>query len=469
MSFLCFTCQSVEHSSKLLGSNQLLTRMTTDSAPQALANVAYQFAQHYYHNLHENPSKLSSLYTSDAHLTHSLIPDEDGVNFINKSLDSHICTNVGEIKEFYNSSNLAECKIRITSIDQQKTPFEGSILISTMGEINLNGKAAVYRFQQTFILARKAKENVYDITNDIFRLIPDEDYELETQVDDADVPQSLVQENGKPETPEEEQPENEEPVDVKDDVNAAVEPAVEAPVETAIEPAAEPETIDEPTKKEAETTTTDEPSEEKVETKDAKDVKGKKGDAKPLSKDEKAKQPKPTEEKEKETQPPKPSSWAQVAQVSSTKEGPVQVKPKVIKPKSPSPSTPSPTQSSAALKPTAPNTPKPHTSGTFLYPVMIEGFNDVKNSDLKNSLEETFGKTTKVEPRGPFALANFENEPSQRKALEKKTLKVKGHTVKISPMPTDMSFKNASNNGGNGNRQQGKPKNKRPSNDKRKK
>lgn len=438
----------------------------TSTDNKNLSNVAHVFASYYYNTLHENPAKLASLYTATAQLSHSKIPDADGVNFINKSLETQTCSSLSEIKQFYDACGLAECKIRITSIDQQPTPFTGSMMISTMGEINLNGKAAVYRFQQSFILVH-SRDNVYDVTNDIFRLIPDEEYELETQSDDTAVPESLVQDDTEEETAEAAISVDDLPNKVNDEPKI-----VAAPMKS-----------DEPSEKTAEVNDSEikaipsKPVEESKESKEdvlteTKAVKAPKPDKKE-KKEEQKEQKVEAQPMEKEKTPSKPSSWAQAVSTAT-----VDSKIKSTKAvKSPSPtnvSASTPAGDAPAASQTVP--PKNATSqqqaqpqqqpvqGSFGNRIKVGQTNNVENQDLKMALETEFGRTAKVEPRGNFALVSFETESAQRKALGKKLMKVKNNTVTLEVMPESLYFKSA-------NKQQSghKQKSKRPSTDKKKK
>lgn len=415
--------------------------MTTD---KTLTNVAYVFAQYYYGTLHEDPAKLASLYTPTAHLTHSKIPQDDGVNFINRFLENKTCSSKDEIREFYASSGLKSCKIRVTSIDQQPAPFDGSMLISIMGEINLDSLVAVYRFQQTFVLVPSARERVYDVTNDIFRLIPDEDYELEKGNDEAAVPESLV----------EEQPLKTEET-IKVEPQEAEAEALTTETETEV---TEPEVIE---------LKVVERKEEVNENLNA----GVEAEAKEVVKPEVKEEVKeaafenesnPTDLSQKENVQAN-SSWAQLASAT------VEPKPK------PKKSPPAAHSTTAAplknvtnqQKSSSPAQQPQAVSGPYLYPVKVDEFNLVNTQDLKEALEKEFGKTTKVEPKGPYALVNFETEAAQLKALAKRTVKVKNHTVVIEKKPVSVQFKVASPAGKQP--QPGRTKsNKRP-NDKKKK
>ncbi|ONH64713.1 UBP3-associated protein BRE5 [Cyberlindnera fabianii] len=152
----------------------------------SVEQIAYSFVQFYYQNLHEDPSTLSKVYTEDAQLTHSVVPETPGVNFINKTIETKSLASKSSIKSFYADSKLANSKIRVSSIDSQSI-FNESILISVVGELALKDEEAIYRFTQSFILKPAKAANAYDVANDIFRLIPDEDYELNTEEDNAPV------------------------------------------------------------------------------------------------------------------------------------------------------------------------------------------------------------------------------------------------------------------------------------------
>jgi len=482
-----------------------------------IEGITYSFANYYYQNLHNDPTQLYQLYTEDAKLTHSKIPtNNEDQEIIHKSIETETFQNKSEILKFYSNSNLENCKIRVSSIDHQSIEQINSILISIIGELARTDESPVYRFTQTFILVPGKKANSFDISNDIFRLIPDDDFELNQAEESEDVkeivePTKKIDEetpkmNGElkkdelnsdvptvgsnqTSAPIVERPEKEEVKDVEKEAKEAND-VKEAPKEEVKESKEEskpevkeskPEVkevaeskkknIKEETKKELKSEVNEESSKESV------------SEIKESSKPKQESKPK-TEEKKVDSKPPTKLSWA--AQISSrAANAPAPVvspKPKVTKPvttassSTPSPSLSkeskesSPKQTSATASTTVSPEQKPQQTQSqsqgqqpqqqrkkfeHLYPVLIKGTDVLSAHELRIALDENFGKTTKVEPRGNFALADFEIEKSQKKALTTKHLKIKESRVTIEPKPKKHEFKdrkpNPNNNNNNNN------------------
>ncbi|KAH3688991.1 hypothetical protein WICPIJ_000050 [Wickerhamomyces pijperi] len=162
--------------------------MTTSAPPidhaSHIKNISGLFANYYYTQLHKSPSQLFMMYSKNARLTHTVIPEGVEQLSINKDESESVsCSTLEDIKKFYETSYVTNSKVCIHSIDHQSITGN-SVLITISGLIALTDTTPVYTFTQTFILTPESNtsEKTYLIANDIFRLIPNDDFESESEV-----------------------------------------------------------------------------------------------------------------------------------------------------------------------------------------------------------------------------------------------------------------------------------------------
>lgn len=417
--------------------------MSPSPSPSSAEQVTYSFVSFYYGKLHENPTELYQAYTKDATLTHSKIPSNNNdQEIINKSIEFEQVSSIQEIEKFYSKSNIKNCKIRVSSIDYQAVSLNNSVLISIIGELALTDESPVYRFTQSFILVPGKVANAYDISNDIFRLIPDDDFELNQDEEIA-----VVEE--KPKVEQEVQLEDETPK-INGEVNE--EKKEESPEAVEIEAVEEPKQV-ETAEEEKEVEVVDE------ETPEIPEDEPKKNEEEEEKEQGKEKEEVKQDEKQTEQEPAKPvkKSWAQIsssAPVVSTNVAKPKPKSKATTPTIPNTDT---TKESKESKEPSPKPPLQNITNQkasrkkfeHLYPVLIKGTEYLTAQDLKIALDQEFGKTTKVEPRGTYALADFELEKSQQKALATKNLKIGSSTILIEQKTKRYEFKDRKPNTNN--------------------
>ncbi|CCF57473.1 hypothetical protein KAFR_0C04820 [Kazachstania africana CBS 2517] len=151
--------------------------------------VVHAFLRTYYERMKTNPSKLSNMYASTAELTHvnyQQLPSDDSALdfFLNDTLPTVKLTGKDNINKFFtrNNKRVNDLKVKLNTVDFQTTgASHKSILLVTTGELFWTD-TPVYRFCQTFILVPLLRNNdIYDISNDIIRFIPDYLQEIEIQ------------------------------------------------------------------------------------------------------------------------------------------------------------------------------------------------------------------------------------------------------------------------------------------------
>lgn len=404
--------------------------MSQSSAEQ----VTYSFVNFYYTKLHESPTELYHAYTKDATLTHSKIPsNNEEQEIINKSIEFEQVSSVQEIEQFYAKSNIKNCKIRVSSIDYQTVALNNSVLISIIGELALTDESPVYRFTQSFILVPSKVANAYDISNDILRLIPDDDFELNQE--------DAVEEDVKVE-----EPPNKAQEEKVEDLKPNGEVKLEAP------------------KEEEDKRETKEESEEEVVVPEAKEeLVEEEQKIEPVAEEAKSQEPKSEEPKDEPVEEEAPKveakpvkmSWAQISSSAAPAIAPAPVIPTKTKVKQQG--TTANTATSKEPKENSPKQPLQNITNQknqrkrfeHLYPVYIKGTEVLSAQELKIALDQEFGKTTKVEPRGNYALADFETERSQQKALTSKHLKIGKSTITIEPKTKEYEFKDRKQNKNN--------------------
>ncbi|ODV95534.1 hypothetical protein PACTADRAFT_3232 [Pachysolen tannophilus NRRL Y-2460] len=186
-------------SSVSLSSSPIQQQSTDDHVRQ----VGVALVQIYYTRLNSSFDTINQLYSKNASITH-----QDPFNSNSASL---IVGNENIKKFFQTKSRLQGCKVKISSIDIQRT-INDSILIVCVGELafdesqllfkngsngnnlsngevkNINYISPAYRFIQNFLVTKTfAKGNeVYDISNDILKFIPDIDDDFGQEQDEEE-------------------------------------------------------------------------------------------------------------------------------------------------------------------------------------------------------------------------------------------------------------------------------------------
>ncbi|CCH44322.1 putative G3BP-like protein [Wickerhamomyces ciferrii] len=440
--------------------------------------VTYSFVHFYYQSLHENPTKLFQIYTDDANLTHSKIPsNNDDHETINKSIETEQFTNKLEIEKFYSNSNIKNCKVRVSSIDSQSINLNNSILISIIGELALTDESPVYRFTQTFVLVPGKVEKTYDISNDIFRLIPDDDFELNQINNEDEIQNSIPTLNGSI------QAEEPSTSNVTEDASITI---TEANGQIKEESTKEEKIVETPVEKPTETSDetpieTEKPKEQvngdsnvKTDEKEEAQKEDKEEDKEEPSSKEESSKPEESSKQSEESKPVKapPRSWADAVISSPSTTSPTTTtpvtkskpksKPQSTSTQSPPPSSTQQQQSQSQSKDKNSNTkqqPLQHATNNqnrnkkidHLYAITVRGIDALSASDVREALEKSFGKTIKVEPRGTFALVSFEEEKAQKEALRVNRLKIKSSVVTIEEKGNNLSFKDKRQNYNNNN------------------
>ncbi|CAB4255439.1 similar to Saccharomyces cerevisiae YNR051C BRE5 Ubiquitin protease cofactor [Maudiozyma barnettii] len=144
----------------------------------SVQDIAYAFLQTYYERMKTNPGKLSSFYSTTAELTHINYQQVDFDKIPSTSsntLTTVKLTGKDNISRFFgrNEEKICDLKLKLDSCDFQSTGIahKGIIIIVT-GELFWS-QSPIYKFCQMFVLTPLAKNSeVYDITNDIIRFLP---------------------------------------------------------------------------------------------------------------------------------------------------------------------------------------------------------------------------------------------------------------------------------------------------------
>lgn len=310
------------------------TTQTTDHAAH-IENISNLFVSYYYTKLHETPVELARLYSKTARLTHTVIPEGVEQLRIKKQLASFAkCNTPEDIKNFYETSNVAHSKICINSIDHQRITGN-SVLITTTGLIAITENTPVYSFTQTFVLAPDQSEKNYLIANDIFRLIPGDEFEADSEhvkedemtadekkeeipVSEPEVVVAVdnASAGSEQETKKEETPKVEEPVAVKEEFKSEAE----------VKPELKPEEVETLSKTEAtpdpklETIKAEPKSSEKQKTEKQEPKQRSKNESKPKTEKEEHKTKAKESKTESKPEQAKESSPKQEAKAQSKKE-----------------------------------------------------------------------------------------------------------------------------------------------------
>ncbi|KAH3666998.1 hypothetical protein WICMUC_005345 [Wickerhamomyces mucosus] len=452
--------------------------MTT--APN-LEHISHLFVSFYYQTLHKTPTELSKLYTKNAKLTHTIIPQgAEQLRIKNKFTKISKCTSFEEIRDFYLNTNVGNSKIRISSIDYQEV-LVNSILITTTGELALSEKTPVYSFTQTFILTPNQKNANYDVVNDIFRLIPDDDLDLEGAVEEATDENIEGERNVEVEdTQSEEIEKSKKETATEDGKFSAIEVVDSEGTESGVTKEGETkaqvkqeeeltiETEDETKTANAAETEIQENLEIKEETLQTP-TEHENEEAKATSDLTKENQPsevnaegtaKNLQTSESPSIEPVKQSWAAIAKSTtpntispqSTSSSSSTPKAKVVRSPNPESSkeivkSRSKTSSKSSTQLNANNGQRIHKA-ELQYAIIVNKINNLKADQIKDAIEKEFGKTTKVEPKGRYGLVAFETEESQKKALASKTINIDSNIITISPKTNDQHFNNASSKKG---------------------
>lgn len=445
--------------------------------------IGYAFLKTYYERMHNDPSKLSCLYSSTAELTH--INYNDPIKHDKDYLNTVKLIGKDNINNFFtrNSKRVQDLKVKIDSCDFQSTGYESSsILILTLGELCWTDSPS-YRFCQCFILEPAEYNNkIYDLKNDIIRFIPALG-PLEKPVSDKPSEQVVVSGS------------------IEKSAEKSVEKPMEKPVEKpAQEPVATPPVV---TAKPVEIT---KPVPKKQDPPVAVAVKS------PLS-----------EEKEKEKE--KPSAASSVSQASKAKpkaeEEEVQKRSSSPTPSSTTTSTPIPTQTptpvstpNPASTSTSTNTNAPQTQAEPVkmtwagklnktsklttnyikvdvstkkskspppngftkqnkknkqqqqskpigdviiqnshgyYPVYVGNTNGLTASELEKALIKEYGEVMKTTFQDSFAVVDFKEKSARDAAIEAQHLKVGERTINLNPKGDKASKYKSKNSNGNSN------------------
>ncbi|KAI0463118.1 hypothetical protein LJB42_003135 [Komagataella kurtzmanii] len=394
-------------------------------AEQKLTSIAYAFIKYYYSILNSDTKNLNKLYTIDGSLTHS--------NQTEPFKPAQKVQGNEKIKDYYSNSVLEGASVMISTIDVQKS-FNESILIVCFGEMSLkeNGELSpAHKFVQTFVLV-PTKQDIYDLSNDLLRFIPDVDDEIPA----TEAENTEEVDEAKTETATEESTNGEVEV-AEEKPDGVFSPKIDTKAST-------PETVDEEPKTatESETPTETQKPEKPKETEKTEKTEKAESDASDAT----------TKKSETVSLNPKPLSWAdklksddKSSNASSTR---VIVHQKDTKDsKKPKKSTTNHNNTNDKETETTEsqsngtgnkNTKKKVASAkknnSDFYPIYIKGIEkDVTEKDLTQALQKAFGKVETCKIDRLIALVDFAEASSQKNAIQAKTIEVKGHVIKLEP------------------------------------
>ncbi|ANZ77493.1 BA75_04920T0 [Komagataella pastoris] len=393
-------------------------------AEQKLTSIAYAFIKYYYSILNSDTKSLNKLYTIDGSLTHS--------NQTEPFKPAQKVQGNEKIKDYYADSVLEGASVMISTIDVQKS-FNESILIVCFGEMSLkeNGELSpAHKFVQTFVLV-PTKQDIYDLSNDLLRFIPDVDDEVPAteaenteEVDEAKAETATEgSTNGEVEVAEE-KPDG--VFSPKIDTKASTPETVDEESKTSTESVASTETQKPEKPEETEETEKTEKTES-----DATDATSKKSEAvnpnpKPLSwadklkSDDKSSNASSTRvivhQKDKDSKKPKKSTTNH----NNTNDKETET----------TESQSNGTGNKSAKKKAA----SAKKNNSDFYPIYIKGIEkDVTEKDLTQALQKAFGKVETCKIDRLIALVDFADASSQKNAIQAKTIEVKGHVIKLEP------------------------------------
>ncbi|QLL31135.1 hypothetical protein HG536_0A09520 [Torulaspora globosa] len=424
----------------------------------AVQDIVYAFLETYYQRMKKDPSKVSSLYSATAELTH--INYQIDFDTSSDILPTIKLTGKENISKFFtrNNKKVSDLKAKIDTCDFQTASHSG-ILILTTGEIFWSGTPA-YRFCQTIVLQPNTdNKNAYDITNDVIRFIPDNWVAVPSPNEGSSKSKESKQ---PPESP------------VINGKAAVEERGQHEGVKAENEPELKARKSEAKSKGEAdfkESTPLDQTisNELKSNSRTEEDI----SELKPINKSEKAVATEETDISEKETlqkdesdheapstmdkqkepdapaqnkaRPPARMSWASklaassdyiktAPPVTSSQNGPA--KPDLQVPSNKKiPESKTDLSSHRELSATKPVKKKPQFSTVNkdgFYPIYIKGTAGIKEEKLKKALESEFGTIMKMTTADSFAVVDFETQRSQVEALDRKQLMVGDTEVYLS-------------------------------------
>lgn len=421
----------------------------------AVQDIVYAFLQTYYQRMKKDPSKVSSLYSTTAELTH--------INYqldFDKSADvlpTIKLTGKENISKFFtrNNKKVSDLKAKIDTCDFQ-TASHSSILILTTGELFWSGTPA-YRFCQTIILQPNAdNKNAYDVTNDVIRFIPDNwipanikvssNSECSTkssqssaingqpnveEASDAELKMEKVPEPPKPEVKSKPQPVSRESTPTDQTIN--VEPKTDMKSD---ESRKDQKTVDKGYALNRTVTTEVDNSDDKK----PSEIDDESGTA-----SDKEKQKDVDATQEAQIRPPARMSWASKLAASNDyikSTSPVaqpqneaarsDVQPlnnkKIAENKSESPNH----RDANVTKPVKKKPQFSTVNKDGFYPIFIKGTAGVKEEKLRSVLENEFGHIMKMTTADNFAVVDFESQRSQVEALDRRQMMVGDTEVHLS-------------------------------------
>lgn len=419
----------------------------------AVQDIVYAFLETYYQRMKKDPSKVSSLYSATAELTH--VNYQIDFDTSSDILPTIKLTGKENISKFFtrNNKKVSDLKAKIDTCDFQ-TASNSGILILTTGEIFWSGTPA-YRFCQTIVLQPNAdNKNAYDVTNDVIRFIPD-NWMAFPSANDASL-QPKKSENA-PESPvingktveEKSQQEDKKPEPEPKAMKSEAKQKEEAESK-------ESTPLDQTIGNEPKTScrTDEDASEQKAASGSEKAVATEETGAnekEPLQKEENDAPPTTDKVKEPETpaenkgRPPARMSWASklaassdyiktTPPVASSQNGPGKLDLQASSSKK-VPESKSDLSSHKEVSATKPVKKKPQFSTVNkdgFYPIYIKGTAGIKEDKLKKALESEFGTIMKMTTADSFAVVDFETQRSQMEALDRKQLMVGDTEVYLS-------------------------------------
>ncbi|QLQ81262.1 hypothetical protein HG537_0F00230 [Torulaspora globosa] len=418
----------------------------------SVQDIVYAFLETYYQRMKKDPSKVSSLYSATAELTH--INYQIDFDTSSDILPTIKLTGKENISKFFtrNNKKVSDLKAKIDTCDFQ-TALHSGILILTTGEIFWSGTPA-YRFCQTIVLQPNAdNKNAYDVTNDVIRFIPDNwigfpstnDVNLQSKESKDPLESSAI--NGKTAEEEKSQPEEvKEPEPKTRKSEAKSNEEADFKESTPLD-----QTISSELKSNCRTE--EEVSEQKAVSKSEKAVATEEtatAENETPQKDESDHKASPTVEKPKEPEPPAENkarpparmSWASklaassdyIKPVASSQSGSSKPDQQTSSSKK-IPETKSDLSSHREVSTTKPVKKKPQFSTVNkdgFYPIYIKGTAGIKEEKLKKALESEFGTIMKMTTADSFAVVDFETQRSQIEALDRRQLMVGDTEVYLS-------------------------------------
>ncbi|CCE65788.1 hypothetical protein TPHA_0M02140 [Tetrapisispora phaffii CBS 4417] len=351
--------------------------------------IGFAFLNIYYERMKKDPSKVSALYSNTAELTH--INYQVNLDENSDTVETVKLTGKENISKFFTRNNKKVCdlKVRLDSCDMQATgQSQSNIIILTTGELFWTG-TPTYKFCQAFVLQRSQEnKNIFDITNDIIRFIPDS---LEKYV-------------------------------IKQQENTPVDNSDDGPKELEGNTG-----IGKPKENKVNTSTVEPVSEKQAPEMDDKNQQNDKSDENVDSS---------KVDKQVTEQSTTKMSWA--SKLSSVAQKPNQVPAtKTSNEESQSKNLEKSTLSDNSKKENSSNkaTKKKQVFSTVnkdgFFPIYIRGTTGINEDRLKKILEKEFGNIMKITSADNFAVVDFENQKSQTDALEKKKLKIDDIEVQL--------------------------------------